>query len=125
MLNMLKHVGAHVACENDDVTPLGSPVTDRTTGRAAPVCSVAVIIVAPEFPCTSVTVPPFVSEKSNGGGVATGPATGGGDRETEFGVGAIGAVGAGAEGEGGEFKIPPRAGAFRVIAAPSAKTGSV
>jgi len=67
MASVLKHVGAQVPCENDDVTPLGNPDADRVTGWAAPLSSPVVIMVTPELARGSVIVPPFAIEKSNAG----------------------------------------------------------
>jgi hypothetical protein len=75
---MLVQGGAQVACENDEVTPLGIPDTPSDTGRATPLLSVAVIMLTPLLACGIVIVPPFVNEKSKAGAAGTG-ATGGTD----------------------------------------------
>ena len=75
MLRVLKHVGAQLPWENEEVTPLGNPVADRLTTCAVPLSWVAVIIVTPLLACARVSVPPFASENSNAGGGGAGGVT--------------------------------------------------
>lgn len=50
MVRVLEHSGAQLVCENEGVTFLGKPETERETGRVTPLFSAAVIRFAPELP---------------------------------------------------------------------------
>jgi hypothetical protein len=61
IVRVVEHVGLHGLAENTDVAPLGSPDALKDTGCVEPADRVAVMVVVPEAPAVSVTLPEFVS----------------------------------------------------------------
>lgn len=60
-------VGTQEAGDNVAVAPDGTPEAEKETDWGVPELNVAVIVFDVDWPCITVLLPPFESEKSNVG----------------------------------------------------------
>jgi hypothetical protein len=61
IVKVVEQVAVQEAGENAGMAPLGSPDRLKLTSSGSPPCSVAVMVVAPEAPAVTVTLPELVS----------------------------------------------------------------